>query len=139
MEKQKPEAGKSALFSIIGVVAFYISYFVLGLLLALFFGLLVNIPIIKNIVAFLFHLRGDSPDILVVLASTAFSYSGVGWMLGRFCDKPETLYLSRRILGIILLVMNILFLIINISEGNSFFPNIVVGVAGLIMFFSGRE
>lgn len=139
MEKQKPEVGKAILFSIVGLAAFYICYFVLALLLGLLFALLLNIPVLKNIIAFLFRLRGDTPDALVTIAAVYVSYSAIIWMLGRFCDIQETLFLSHRILGIILLVLNVLFLLVNISSGNSFFPNIVVGIAGFIMFLKGKQ
>lgn len=139
MEKQKPSVGKAILFSIIGLVAFYIAYFVLTLLLALLFGFLSKIPIIKDILAFLFRIRRDSPDVLIVLVAAYVSCSAVSWMLGRFCDTLETLALSHSIFGIMLLILNILFLVINIREGNTFFPNVIVGIAGLLMSFSGKS
>ena len=138
MEKQKPSVGRAILFSIIGLAAFYISYLVLGFLLALLFGLLMRIPVIKDILAFLLRIRRDSPDVLIVLVAVYASCSAVSWMLGRFCDNTETLALSHRIFGIALLVLNILFLVINIKEGNKFFPNIIVGIAGVLMSFSGK-
>lgn len=139
MNTQKPEVGKAILFAIVALVAFYICYFVLALGISLVFGLLMEIPVIGGLVEHLFRVRGDSPGILAVLLAAGVAYSAVMWIIGRFCDIKPTENLTMKIAGILLLAFNILFLIINITGGQAVFPNIVIGIAGVIMLFKGRS
>lgn len=136
--KEKPEKGKSILFAIIALFAFYLCYFVVFLALGLLFTLLLKLPVINSILSFLFRVRGDSPDILCWIISTCTAYQAAVWMLHRFHDSEVSENLSLKITGIILIVLNIVFLIVNIISGSPFFPNICVGIAGFCMFRRGN-
>lgn len=139
MTTEKPQIGKSIFFSIISIVAFYLCWFAVLFALGAVFLLLSKIPVISSILEFVFKMRGDAPDILIWIISAICAYRATTWMLHRFHDSEVSENLSLKITGITLLVLNIVFLIVNIMGRSSFFPNIVVGVAGLSMFLHGRS
>ena len=130
---QKAEIGKSILFSIIGVIAFYICLFVLGLALSFFFVFLFKIPIVSQWVSFIFSYRGDSPDVVIKLGSVILSALAVGWMIRRFCDIQATKKLSLIICSAILFAINTLFLVQNIMEGGNYPTNILIMIMSLVM------
>ena len=136
--KEKPNVGKAFFFSIIAFIAFYLCYFVVMFAFAAVYTILDKIPIIGSIVRFLFTIRGDSPDILAWILSTVLAYNATVWMLHRFHDTEPSENLSLKITGITLLVLNVIFLVVNIISGTPFFPNIAVGISGFLMFRRGN-
>ena len=98
--KKKPETGKAILFGIIGIIAFYICYAVIALVLSALLSALSKIPLLGNLIIFLFRVRGDTPGILVSLIAVSLAYEAVLWMIHRFSDIQETEALALRICGI---------------------------------------
>lgn len=137
--KKKPETGKAILFGIIGIIAFYICYAVIALVLSALLSALSKIPLLGNLIIFLFRVRGDTPGILVSLIAVSLAYEAVLWMIHRFSDIQETEALALRICGIPLLVLNMVFLIVNLLSGDYFFPNILLAIAGFLIFNHGRS
>ena len=137
--KEKPKIGKAVLFSIVGIVAYYICLFVLTLIVGFLFALLLNLPVIKHIVAFIFKTRGDTPDFFTVLLAVVLSYNAVVWMVSRFCDSKATEYLTLIVIGIVLLLSNILFLVINVINHSGIIGNILSGIAAVIMILRGVQ
>lgn len=136
---EKPEVGKAILFGFVALIAFYLCYFLLVTVIAFVFVLLLKIPLIGNLIEHLFRIRGDAPDIVTVLLAAGLSYSAIAWMIGRFCDDNPTERLTHYIAGGLITALSIILLVINIMNDSSFFPNIVCGIAGVIMIISGRE
>lgn len=137
--KEKPEIGKSVLFCIAGLIAYWLLLLVVGFILSLLFWLLLKIPVIKHLIALLFHLRGDTPDALVRLIAVIVAYSVVVWMLSRFCDLKSTEVLSLKLCGIVLFFFSFLFLIINIVVDNEIIVNVYSAIAACIMFLRGHK
>ena len=136
---EKPEVGKAILFAFVALIAFYLCYFLLATVLVLIFSLLLNIPIIGDLINYLFRVRGDAPDILAVLLAAGLAYGAVTWMIARFCDNKPTESLTHYVAGGLIVALAILFLVINIINGSRIIPNIICGIAGVIMIISGRE
>lgn len=136
---QKPQVGKSIFFSIISIVAFYICFVVIVLAFSAVIAILGKIPVVSSLLSFLFKMRGDTPGILAYLLGASLAYNATVWMLHRFHDSESSENLSLKITGMVLLVLNVVFLVVNILGKSSFFPNIVVGVAGLSMFMRGKS
>lgn len=138
-QKEKPQVSKASLFGVIGLVAFYICDFILYMGFSLGFLLLYKIPVINRLVDALFRARGDDPGFFSMFLAAVLSYSAVTWATHRFCDTIATESLSLKITGILLLILNIVFLIVNISAGESFANNIMMGIAGIIMIIRGAN
>ena len=137
-QKEKPQVGRAVLFGVIALFAFYICYLVLATAVSFVFVLLYKIPIINRILAAIFRLRGDTPNVLAGFIAIVYSFSAVEWMLGRFCDIRATEKLSLIITGALLVLLNLLFLIVNVSSGDSIILNIVFCIAGIVMILRGR-
>lgn len=138
-QREKPQVGRAILFGIIALFVFYVCYLVLTLAVSLVFTLLSKIPIINRLVAALFEIRGDSPSILAAFIAFIYSYSATEWVLGRFCDIRATEQLSWIITGVLLLILNALFLFSNISSGQPFILNIIFCICGIVMIVRGRQ
>lgn len=135
----KQKVGKSILFSVFALVVFFFCYIAVASILSTIFFFLLQVPVIKSLLGFLFATRGDSPDILSIVVGVLVAYSLVTWMFSRVHkDSLASENLSLRITGISLIVFNVLFLIINVGEGTPFIGNILCIIAGVIMFSKGR-
>lgn len=137
---EKPQTGKSILLSILALVVFFFSYIAVASILSVIFALLLQVPVISSILGFLFASRGDSPDILSIVIGVVAAYNLVVWMFG-WVHKSSLASenLSLRITGTAILVLNIIFLIINLGEGTPFLGNIVCAVAGIVMRSRGKR
>ncbi len=130
---EKPEVGKSILFAIIGIVAFYTCLYILGLGLSFLFAFLFKIPVVSQWLSLIFQYRGDSPTVIVRLGSIILSFWAVRWMIRRFCSIQATKKLSLIICGAILFGLNVFFLVGNIIEGGEIGVNILIMIFALIM------
>ncbi len=135
--KEKPEVGKAILFSLVGIVAFILCEIVVTLVIGLLFALFLHIPILKNVVSFIFNIRGDTPDFLALLIGIVAAYNAVVWMISRFCNSKATESLSLEICGITLFVFHVLFFFVNLIGHNGITANILTLIAAFIMAMRG--
>lgn len=133
--KEKPEVGKAILFAIIGVVAFYILSLILTIPLSFFFSLIVSIPVLRFLFTLFTWLKDSEYVRTITFIASAISISAISWMIKRFCDKHSTEVLSLKVCGIIIAVLNVIFLVINMRENAPIATNIIVGGFGLALFF----
>ena len=139
VRKQRPNVFLSIIFSLLAVVAFYIVATISIILFSVLIHLISIIPILKFLTnVFLANSGGFLMDIIYgVCAYLAVAI--VGFISEKIIKKEPTRNLSLMITGIILVIMNVLFLIINLILGHSVIANIIFGIAGFILFHSGKE
>lgn len=132
---EKPQVGRAILFSLAAMVAFFIVYMVVGFVVILVLGLLLQVPVVGTIITWLFHFRGDTPEIFAAILATVLAAQAVAWMIGRFCDLAATRRVTLKISGGILVVVAVLTIIAQIANKGSLLTGIAHLVAGLWMFF----
>lgn len=135
--KSHPNILKSIFISILTLLVFALVYFITFLLLGGIIYLLTKIPLIGTLISWLFSLRGDSPDMVLAILAPAIAYYtsiAVAAKMGK--DNP-TINLSYILLGIYILVIHVPSLIINLVNGEWFFPNITQSIAGIVLLFNG--
>jgi hypothetical protein len=116
------------------VIVFYAAYgLFLGLLMLIVY-IISKIPLLEflaNIIVV--ASKGFLPDIICGLCGFAAVYS-VFSIFSKIIKKEQTLSLSFKISGVILIALNILFLIINLIYGDSVLTNIIFIVDGFLLF-----
>ena len=127
------------LFSLLWLIAFYLMFAVSALLFSLIFTLLINTPIINTLIDLWFHVRGDSPDMLMQLISPAIAYYTVGAISDKLVKNEEARRLSLLCTGVCLIVLNIISLVINLLSNASLFANIVVTITGVIFVIKNKR
>lgn len=88
----KPAVGKSIFFSLIAIIALFISLAICTAALSFVLVLLSKIPILKNILSFFLYTTEQSGYSLVAYLALAFSVIFVSWLLARIHDEDQ-LYL----------------------------------------------
>lgn len=124
-------------FSFLGLLEFYIIYGLSALAVALVFLVLSYIPIINTLVDWLFRIRQDTPDMFTMMVAVGLAY------LGTTATAEHIIKGTRKhalmLTGIYLVVLNIIFLIVNLINSDDILPNIIIGIAGIVMFYKNKE
>lgn len=132
--EEKAEVGKAILFAIIGTVAFYIIDLILVIPLSYLFALITSFPFLDFVFRFFTWLKDTEYARAISIIAAIASTGAVCWMIQRFCDYKSTEGLSIKILGAILLVINLFCLVINIKGNSPVFANLVAGAIGVFLF-----
>lgn len=122
--------------ALLGIILFSLSYLIVVLLIGLLFLLLDAIPLINKLVALLFSIRKDSPDMLAMLVGTVIAYNVCKWLIAKLSSDENVFSLSCIFSGGSILVFNVLFFIINITLNNAVLANIFLAIAGIILIYS---
>lgn len=122
--------------ALLGIILFSLSYFIVVLLIGLLFLLLDAIPLINKLVALLFSIRKDSPDMLAMLVGTVIAYNVCKWLIAKLSGDAKVFSLSCVFSGGFILVFNVLFFIINITLNNAVLANIFLAIAGIILIYT---
>ena len=123
--EEKANVFVSFLSSVLAFIVYYIVFAVGTVISAFVFLLLSKIPVISSIVNYLFYMRGDNAGILSYIIGAILSFLVVFKILSAMLKNDKTQKLAFFIAGIILIVLNVMFLIVNIAYGDAFFVNIV--------------
>lgn len=124
-------------FSILGLLEFYIIYGLTVLGIALVFLLLSYIPIINTLVDLLFRIREDSPDMAAMFVSAILAYLGTTATAEHITEGTRGHALT--LTGIYLVVLNTIFLIVNLVNSTAILPNIIIGISGIVMFYKNKD
>ena len=125
--------------SILGAVEVHLVYGLMNLIIAILFWLVSNIPILSILVEWLFRIREDSPDMVAMLAATVVAYLVLAVTAEHIIKSVETRKLTLILTGIYLTVLNILFVIINLVYHDPILGNILLSIAGIAIFFKGKN
>ena len=137
--ENKPTIWKAIIFTIPGALIFLFSRTLLALLIGMLGVIISKIPILGNLLGFILDLRGDSLSTFAIIISISVAYFFTTFIQNKMMKDAPTNILSRRILGVIIALIHIFSLIVNISEGNSFFINIICIIASLVFMFGKNE
>ena len=124
-------------FSFLGLLEFYIIYGLTILGIALVFLLLSYIPIISTLVDWLFRIREDTPDMFAMCFATMLAYLGT-MATAAHINKGIQKH-ALMLTGIYLVVLNIIFLIVNLINNDAIFANVTIGIAGIVMFYKSKN
>lgn len=136
---QKPKVFKSILTAILGALVFGGVFFLTALIVGGIIYLLTQIPVIGGLIEWLFYMRGDSPDLLIALLAPQLAYAAAKSVLSKINKDAPTLGLSCEIAGISIAAVHILSLVANLLAGDSVLFNIAQGIAGVVLFFFGKN
>lgn len=126
----------SVIFSVLGLILFYIIYGLLFLLIGLLLLLINNLPILKDILGYV--LSDSSGDIFALGISLIVSYFVVGALAEHFLKNENKVNLSLFLIGIYLLVLNIGFIVLNLIFSNSILVNVAFIIAGIVMIVKNK-
>ena len=129
----------SIIFALLELVLFYIADFVAVFILALIFGVLSYIPILNIITNLLFTITGNAADIFTVTAGAILAAGATAFIMSKISKNKETLNRSFCISSIILVVLNVLFLIVNLIHNDPCYTNAVMIFLGICVFFSEKN
>lgn len=135
--QNKPKVFQAIATSLLMFVAFYIVYLLTYLVAGGVIYLLTNIPLIRNLVGWLFSIRGDTPDMMLSLLCPGIAYLATMVMQEKINKDTPTRGLSCILLGLIIVPLHIISLIINLIYGNGILSNVVQIIAGSAIFYNG--
>ena len=135
----KPKILKSILCVIPSALIYIIIDFAAIFALSFLTVILSKIPIISNIIGFLFRIRGDSPNFLIPIISVISAYLLTTFVQKRMMREYNTLKLSRIVLGALIIAANVAFLVINIIAKSSLVANIVNIICGLAFILDNNQ
>ena len=124
-------------FSLLGLCEYYIIYGLSVLAIALVFWILSYIPIINMLVDWLFRIREDTPDMFAMCFAAFLAYLGTTATAEHIIK--DTRKHALKLTGIYLVVLNIIFLIVNLVNSDAIFPNIIIGIVGVVMFYKNKD
>lgn len=146
-EKTKAEEGKkskvksiftSIPLSILGLLEVYLIYLIICLVIALVFWIISCIPILSTLTEWLFRIRKDAPDMFAMLLGTTIAYFGYKTTIEHITKSMKTRRLTFLLTGAYLIVINVISLIGNLMFNNAILANILLGVAGIVIFYKGK-
>ena len=124
--------------SILGALEVHLIYGLTNLIITLAFWLISYIPIINNIVGFVLTVGDNTPDMLAIFVATMVAYFGFRVTAELIIKKAETRRLTLILTGIYLFAFNILFVIINLVCNDAILGNVLLAIAGIVVFFNGK-
>ncbi len=130
-EKEKANILHSILFFILSLISLVV--FLLIFMLLVFF--LIQIPIIGNIFTGMMGAKGGDPGRITSYAAVLFSYLLISLLQDKIIGSNNTKTLTRKILGVFIVLWQIVTLVINIASGTDFASNILLIISGLLFFF----
>lgn len=137
----KPNISKSVLSSILCLPIYTITYTLFALAFSLVTYLLFYLPLIGDLLTWLFHARGDSPDMVLALLAPSLSYVVVKASLEKIVKHIPSRGLGCKIFGVFMIVIQALSLLVNIfsSGGGYILSNIIQIIVGFCFFNLGRD
>ena len=135
----KPSIPQGILFSLLGFVIFYLLCEIIGFILVLLYALILVIPIICDLLDLLFIARGDGPDIAIPTLYFSFSYFLTISLLERIVKNVHTLSLTLKLLGIYSIILNIIFLVLNVIGDGAWGVNIGFIISGFVFYFKSYK
>lgn len=130
-EKEKANIFHSILFFILSLISLVV--FLLIFMILVFF--LIKIPIIGNIFTGMMGAEGGDPSRITSYAAVLFSYLLISLLQDKIIRNDNTKTLTRKILGVFIVLWQIVTLVINIVSGTDFASNILLIISGLLFFF----
>lgn len=129
----KPSVVKALFISLLALIIFYLLTQIIGMILILICAILRAIPIIGDLIHIFFEKRGDGPEIAIPYIYLVFSYHLSISMLDHIVKSIPTRKLTVKLLGIYLIVLNSVFLFMNIVGDGAWGVNIGFIITGIVL------
>ena len=129
----------SILFSILGVLGFYLVYGLIFFLIALVLLGMSYVPVLNLINKLMFIISDNTPDIFAMMLAVSFAYLCTMGIAERIIKKEKTLNFTLILMGIYLVVLNVIFLMANLIYHEAILVNIVLAIAGMAIFYKGKK
>lgn len=117
----------------LGILAFYVAFGIATFILSLILNVLIALPLIGNLVGFFFHVRGDTPSMLIACLAGFISYGLCLIVIERISKGHEAMKKACGIAGTLLIAFNVICLVLNIIFGNPLITNIIFVIAGFFI------
>ena len=124
----------------LGLIIFFVVDFLTALLLTLLFSFMSMIPIIKNIVSFIFMIRGDGPDFFIIFISFLISIETTNKFI-YFFNKNNPLHPPKIKfgLGIALILFGLISIIVSIKYSTTLIGSVFLLLTGFYEFSSSKK
>ena len=124
--------------SILGFIEIYLIYTFVAIIIVFVLGILSNIPTINTLVELLFKFRQDTPDMLAMLSAIIAAYFIFKSTAEHIIKNIETQRLTMILTGIYLILLNVYYLVVNLSNNDAILANVTLSVLGIILFYKGK-
>lgn len=129
----------SVVFSVIGLLEFYMIYGLGILIVGLLFLVISYIPILSAIVNWLLRIGENTPDAFAIMIAGFLAYFGTMATGEHIIKEKKTLKLTLMLMGILLAALNAIFLIVNLLYSDAILVNIILAFAGIVIFITGKN
>ena len=129
----------SILWSIIGLLEFYIVEIIAVLAIMLIHIIISYIPILNIIDEWLSRKAGRDIVEFSLCLGTTFAYGALTETAERILKNIETRRFTLMFIGVLLFTLNVIFLITNIINHDAILANIIISVAGIVLFVKGKS
>jgi hypothetical protein len=135
--KSKPHIFKAFITALLAAIIFIISYIVSYLVVGGIIYLLSKIPLIGKLVNLLFYFRGDTPDMLLAILCPGVAYYVTMAAQKAMNKESRTRGLSCVLHGVCIVLLQIVFIVINLIYGDGILKNVIQAIAGFVIFSNG--
>lgn len=125
--------------SILGIFVIHLIYGLSNLLISLLFWLLSYIPVLKKLISWIFSTRGDTPDVFATTIAAIIAYYLFSLIVEQIIKKENTKKFTLILTGILAMIVNVLFVIINLIYSSPILVNVYLAIVGAILFFKGKN
>lgn len=139
--KTRPFVAVASAF--LGILTYFVVYIVLSLVLGIIFTFLLNIPILSTLINFLFRIRRDSPDWVILFVSLMTAYYLVKTLMFKINRSKKDRAVSCSITGSAVLIFGLFGFIMNIVFGADLFIHYIINIgyviSGAVLIYTGSQ
>lgn len=125
--------------SILGIFVVHLIYGLSNLLISLLFWILSYIPVLKKLISWIFSTRGDTPNVFAATIAAIIAYYLFSLIVEQIIKKENTKKFTLILTGILAMIVNVLFFIINLIYSSPILVNVYLAIVGAILFFKGKN
>lgn len=125
--------------SVFGLLEFYIVEIIAVLAIMLIHTIISYIPIL-NIIGEWLSRKADRDIVEFSLCiGTIFAYAALTETAERILKNIETRRFTLMFIGVLLFILNVIFLITNVINHDAILANIIISFAGIVLFVKGKS
>lgn len=129
----------SILFSVVSILGFYLLDGIIAIALGFAIYFLVEVPLVGVLMEWLLSIGGNTADSFVITISLICSYVFISMFISRLGKNEKTQKLAQSIMGVGLIILNVIFLISNLSTNDAVLSNILMIITGITLFVKGKQ
>lgn len=117
----------------LGLLSFYGAFLISTIVLSVIINLLSALPLIGGLLEFFFRVRGDSPSMMIAVISGMVAFYACLLVIERISKNETNLNKNCKVVGTVLIAVNVVCFVLNLVYGNPIISNIVIVAAGLFI------